>query len=54
MNSMEPTMHSYIDSFIQKMKEVGNMEEGVDLQVVSAAPAFKGPDYESVNIYLHY
>ena len=35
LKAMEPTMHSYIDLFIQKMKEEGTTEEGVDLQVVS-------------------
>lgn len=28
-------MHAYIDLFIQKLKEVGDKEDGIDLQVVS-------------------
>jgi cytochrome P450 len=36
MKTMEPTMHSHIDSFIRKLKEEGDSAEGIDLQVVSA------------------
>jgi cytochrome P450 len=35
LKAMEPTMHSYIDLFIQKMKEVGDNEDGINLQAVS-------------------
>lgn len=38
MKTMEPRMHSYIDLFIQKLKELGGNEKGVELQDVSFNP----------------
>lgn len=35
LKTMEPTMHSYIELFIRKMEEIGNSEDGIDLQAVS-------------------
>ncbi|PVI08698.1 cytochrome P450, partial [Periconia macrospinosa] len=32
LKQMEPTMHSYIELFIRKMKEVGGRKDGIDLQ----------------------
>ena len=48
LKTMEPTMHSYIDLFIRKLKEVGDSEDGIDLQAVSAVS--NRSDHKSANI----
>lgn len=35
LRSKEPTMHKYIDLFVQKMREVGEQKGGIELKKVS-------------------
>jgi hypothetical protein len=38
MKAKEFVLHSYIDLFVRRMRELGNTENGVDLNTVSSAP----------------
>lgn len=35
LKAKEPTMHRYIDDFVEKMKELGGREAGIELKTVS-------------------
>lgn len=43
MKAKEPTMHKYIDAFVQKMREIGDREDGIDLKTVSIIIVAYGP-----------
>lgn len=40
IRAKEPTMHKYIDLFVQSMYELGAREEGIELRSVRAPPEF--------------
>lgn len=35
IKAKEPIMHRYIDIFVEKMKQIGNEESGIELRTVS-------------------
>lgn len=41
IRAKEPTMHKYIDLFVQSMYELGVREEGIELRRVRASPEFR-------------
>lgn len=47
MKAKEPTMHKYIDAFVQRMRELGDRKDGIELKTVSIAAVTCGYEYDS-------
>ncbi|KAI1246918.1 hypothetical protein MGN70_010803 [Eutypa lata] len=49
MKAKEPTMHKYIDAFVQRMRELGDRKDGIELKTVSIAAVTCGYDKHFLN-----
>jgi hypothetical protein len=38
MKALEPTMHRYVDAFVQKMKTLGDQDGGIELKMACLLP----------------
>lgn len=43
LNAKEPTLHKHIDYFVEKMREIGADDHGVELRQVRLTPPFLSP-----------
>lgn len=49
LKAKEATMHKYTDAFVQRMKDLGSKEEGIELKTVSIRLAKKDHCMEMLN-----
>lgn len=48
LNAKGPTLHKHVDYFVEKMKEIGANDNGVELRQVCLNPAFLTPSLQIV------
>lgn len=54
MNTLEPTMHKYVDAFVQKVKTLGDQDDGIELKNACPPPPAKArypTSLSGVNLY---